>query len=177
MLLINVQRELRQLIGAVNEYDIEEPHLRVEGETVHDLKGVVRLLRTDRGLLAKVDADGMIDATCARCLKDTQAPFHVDFEEEYVPVIDINTGAPVEIDDPEGEVFRINKRFDLDLREGLRQYILMSEPAKPLCQADCAGLCSVCGADLNTGNHECEPQTDERWSALTGLAKEMQEGS
>jgi uncharacterized protein len=177
MLLINVLRELRQTIGAVNEYDIEESELRVEDDTVRDLKGVVRLLRTDRGLLTSVDADGMIDAQCARCLKDVQAPFHVDFEEEYVPVIDANTGAPFEIDDPEGEVFRINKRFDLDLREGLRQYILMSEPAKPLCQAECAGLCSVCGADLNAGPHECEPQPDERWSALTGLAKEMQEGS
>lgn len=177
MLLINVLRELRQPLGSVNEYDLEEPELRAEGDIVRDLRGVLRLLRTDRGLLAKVDAKGVIEAQCARCLKDAEVAVHVDFEEEYVPVTDANTGAPVEIDDPEGEVFRINKRFDLDLREGLRQYILMSEPAKPLCQAECAGLCSVCGADLNAGPHECEQPLDERWSTLTGLAKEMQEGS
>jgi DUF177 domain-containing protein len=176
MLQINVHNELRQPIGSVNEYELDEPSLKADGDTVRSLHGLVRLLRTDRGLLARVDADGLIDAQCSRCLKDAQAPLHIDFEEEYVPVVDANTGAPVTIDDPEGEVFRIDKRFDLDLREGLRQYILMSEPAKPLCRAACAGLCPICGADLNAGPHECEQPADERWAALKGLGKELQEG-
>lgn len=177
MLVINVLNELRQPIGSVNEFDLEEPELKADDDTILDLKGVLRLLRTDRGLLAKVRAAGHMDALCSRCLKDAQVTVDVDFEEEYVPVTDADTGSPVTIDDPEGEVFRINKRFDLDLREGLRQYILMSEPAKPLCQADCAGLCTICGADLNAGAHECEQPIDERWSALTGLVNEKQEGS
>jgi uncharacterized protein len=177
MLKLNVQRELRQPIGSVNEYEIEEPHLQVDDGVLESIQGNLKLLRTDRGLLATVDAEGEMDAQCSRCLKDVRAPVHVDFEEEYVPVMDADTGSPVHIDDEAGETFRIDRRFDLDLREGLRQYILMSEPAKPLCQAACAGLCPVCGVDLNLGDHECEAPADERWGALAGLKNEIPEGS
>jgi uncharacterized protein len=102
----------------------------------------------------------------------------VDFEEEYVPLIDANTGAPIRIDESEEEdTFRVDHRFELDLREALRQYILMYEPTKPLCRADCAGLCPDCGADMNIGPHECEQPTDGRWSALAGLKSETTEGN
>jgi uncharacterized protein len=105
-------------------------------------------------------------------------PVTVDFEEEYVPLVDANTGAPVHVEESEDEeTFRVSARFELDLREALRQYILMYEPAKPLCRADCAGLCPVCGADMNAGPHECEQPTDERWSALSGLKIDKTEGN
>jgi uncharacterized protein len=76
---------------------------------------------------------------------------------------------------PDDEAFRIDNRFDLDLREALRQYILISEPIKPLCKLECAGLCPVCGADLNEGPHRCEEPTDERWNVLAGLKREIEE--
>ena len=176
MLQVNVLTELRQPIGSINEYEIDEPRLQVDDGVIEDIKGTLTLLRTDRGLLATVDAEGRMDSQCSRCLKDVRAPVHVDFEEEYVPVMDADTGSPVRIEDESVEIFRINRRFDLDLREGLRQYILMSEPVKPLCQAACAGLCAICGADLNLGDHHCESSADERWSALAGLKNDIPEG-
>jgi uncharacterized protein len=175
MLLLNVQRELRQPIGSMDEYEFEEAQLEVDDGTIRDLTGTITLLRTDRGLLASVAANGKLEAECSRCLKPTEAPVTVDFEEEYVPVMDADTGSPVRVEDD--ETFRIDRRFDLDLREGLRQYILMSEPVKPLCRAACAGLCPGCGADLNLGQHECEQAEDARWSALAGLKNEIQEGN
>ena len=177
MLVLNVLRELRQPMGSVSELDIAEPHLQAEDLSLHDIAGTVRLLRSDRGFLAKVIATAVMDTSCARCLKEAQVPIKVKFEEEYVPLFDAGTGSPIHIDDPDEEVFRIDKRFDLDLREGLRQYILISEPAKPLCQKACAGLCANCGADLNAGPHECEPPADERWSALAGIKNKLQKRS
>lgn len=169
-MLFNVLRELRQNIGAVNEFDLRERQVISGDVIIRDLQGTVRFMRTDRGLLTRLKAAGKIDEVCARCVTDVESDIELDFEEEYVPEFDANTGAPVKLTDDEEEyVFRINPRFELDLREGLRQYILMNEPAKPLCKPDCAGLCPVCGADLNAGPHECEPQTDERWNALTRL--------
>ncbi len=176
MLQVNVLRELRQPIGSVNEYDLEEPRLEVDDSVIEDLRGTLTLLRTDRGLLATVKAEGRINDYCSRCLKEVRAPVNLDFEEEYVPVTDADTGTPIRLEDESGETFRINRRFDLDLREGLRQYILMSEPVKPLCQAACAGLCPTCGADMNAGPHDCEQPADDRWSALAGLKNEIPEG-
>lgn len=177
-MLFDVLRELREPMGAVNEFDLHEPQVKAGDVTIRALEGSVRLVRTDRGLLARTRASGLIDEVCSRCLVPTESPVDVDFEEEYVPEFDANTGAAIRLSEQEQEdVFRITPRWELDLREGLRQYILMNEPAKPLCKPDCAGLCPVCGADMNAGPHECEAQTDERWSALAGLKNETSEGN
>jgi uncharacterized protein len=177
-MLFNVLHELRQGMGAVNEYDLREPEVKAADLMLRDVEGWVRFLRTDRGLLAKVHATATIDEECSRCLAPVATPVTVDFEEEYVPLLDANTSAPVHIDPSEEEdTFRVSIRFELDLREALRQYILMYEPTKPLCRADCAGLCPDCGADMNIGPHECEQPTDGRWSALAGLKSETTEGN
>ena len=175
-MLFNVLRELRQKIGSVSEYDLPEPSVRTDDVFLHDLEGTVGFLRTDRGLLVRVRAHGLIDAECVRCLGEARAHVDVDFEEEYVPTVDADTGAPVLIDEAE-DTFRIDSRFELDLREALRQYILISEPQKPLCKETCAGLCPVCGQNLNENLHECEQPADERWSALAGLKTDIPEGN
>lgn len=176
MLQTNVLRELRQRIGSVNEYEIEGDSLRVDEDLIEDINGTLTLLRTDRGLLATVDATGQMEAACSRCLCQVRAPVSIQFKEEFVPVVDADTGSPVRLA-ADDEPFRIDKRFDLDLREALRQYILISESVKPLCRAECAGLCPACGADLNAGDHDCEQAVDERWSALAGLKADDQEGN
>jgi uncharacterized protein len=43
-------------------------------------------------------------------------------------------------------------------------------PDKILCRPDCAGLCPVCGKDLNAEPHEhVEESSDPRWAALEAL--------
>jgi uncharacterized protein len=172
---INVLRELRQSIGAVSVIDFEEETLRFDDLELHGLTGSVSTLRTDRGLLVTLNAEARARERCSRCLTDTETPMEISFEEEYVPVVDANTGAPIRSALPP-DTFRIGPDFVLDLHEGLRQYILMSEPAKPLCRPDCRGLCPSCGADLNAGPCGCTAETDSRWQALAGLKKET-EGS
>lgn len=173
---LNVLKELQQPIGSESTYDIDEPLLLADGLRLEDVKGVAAMLRTDRGLLVTVDAIGVTRDECARCLKEISCEIEIDFQEEYVPVADPNTGSRIHVE-PDDEVFRIDADFDLDLTEGLRQYILISEPTKPLCSPACAGLCPSCGADLNQGPCGCLPGADERWSALAGLKKESREGS
>jgi len=57
-----------------------------------------------------------------------------------------------------------------DLERPLRDAVLLALPLVPLCRPDCAGLCAVCGADLNTApcsGHEDE--SDSPFAALRGL--------
>ena len=61
-------------------------------------------------------------------------------------------------------------RLVLDLHEGVRQYILMSEPAKPLCRPDCKGLCPECGNNLNQTTCSCDrTPIDPRLAALKDI--------
>jgi uncharacterized protein len=58
----------------------------------------------------------------------------------------------------------------LDLSAWARDAIALALPDKILCRADCAGLCPVCGKDLNVEPHAHEEApADSRWAALEAL--------
>ncbi len=171
---LHVLQDLRRSLGSVSECELEEERVVAGDLVLHDLRGTVRLLRTDRGLLATMDATAKREESCSRCLAGVLTAVEVHFQEEYVPLVDADTGARIYRAEDD-EAFSIDLEFWLDLREGLRQYILMSEP-RPLCREDCAGLCARCGADLNVGPCQCQPETDERRDALARLKQKMDEG-
>jgi uncharacterized protein len=59
---------------------------------------------------------------------------------------------------------------ELDLSAWARDALALQLPDKILCRADCAGLCPVCGKDLNVEPHEhAEERSDTRWAALEAL--------
>ena len=58
----------------------------------------------------------------------------------------------------------------LQLSAWARDAIALELPDQILCRPDCAGLCPVCGKDLNVEPHEhVERDPDPRWAALEGL--------
>jgi len=54
---------------------------------------------------------------------------------------------------------------ELDLSDLLHEELVLSLPNKPLCMADCKGICSGCGAELNEQECSCEPEIDHRWAS------------
>jgi uncharacterized protein len=66
----------------------------------------------------------------------------------------------------------ISSQHILDLDEPARQEFEVAVPFKPLCQAECAGLCQTCGEDLNEGPCGCQSEGDSRWGALRRLLDE-----
>jgi len=173
---IHVSQELRQPVGSESVMELRQRSLFLDdGADLSELEGTARMLRTDRGLLVTVAARATLRGTCSRCLAAAESPIEIAFQEEFIPVIDPVSGkhiTPDEID----EGFVIDGELVLDLGEPLRQYALMSEPSKPLCRPDCAGLCPTCGANLNEGPCGCPPAAEDRWGALAALNKEK-EGS
>jgi uncharacterized protein len=58
----------------------------------------------------------------------------------------------------------------IDLSAWARDGLVLALPDKILCRPDCAGLCPVCGLDLNREPHEHEGgESDPRWAALAEL--------
>ena len=43
----------------------------------------------------------------------------------------------------------------IDLLPALREHLILATPLQPLCQQECAGLCQLCGANLNEGVCGC----------------------
>jgi uncharacterized protein len=58
----------------------------------------------------------------------------------------------------------------LQLSSWARDAIATDLPQQILCRPDCAGLCPMCGEDLNENPHEHEEErADPRWAALESL--------
>jgi DUF177 domain-containing protein len=172
---LNVLSQLRQSIGSVATLSLDEPIVRLDEVTLRCLNGSLTLLRTDRGLLASFEGTSYVREGCARCLAETDCQVDIRFIEEFVPVTDANTGAGISIEEDE-DTYRIGPAFVLDLRDALREYLLIAEPLKPLCRPDCAGLCPTCGSNLNDGACSCAPAVDKRWGALAGFEKNASKG-
>lgn len=62
----------------------------------------------------------------------------------------------------------------LQLSAWARDAFALELPEQILCREDCAGLCPVCGKDLNEEPHEHSERTpDPRWAALEGLREDL----
>jgi len=164
---INVSQLLKAPIGTVRNYDVDGV-VNIAGNDSR-VRGEVKLMRTDRAILAKGTLHSEVEVACSRCLSLFRCPLALNVEEEYFPVIDVVSGASLPLPG-ESSWFAIDERHILDLTEAIRQYALLAIPMKPLCHANCAGLCSNCGHNLNQGPCGCPSQkTDPRWSKLRNL--------
>ncbi len=55
----------------------------------------------------------------------------------------------------------------LDVGEHIFNQVILSLPMKTLCNSDCKGLCSICGADLNNTSCNCiQENIDPRFEKL-----------
>jgi uncharacterized protein len=169
----NVAGLMKEPIGAKREFDVAEEVGQIDEQlvAVEPIKGQAKMTRTKDGILVNATLHTAVRLSCSRCLTEFSAPLNVRFSEQYLPVIDINTGLPL----PRSEdrsVFTIDANHVLDLSEGFRQYALLALPLAPLCSATCAGLCPNCGQNLNEGLCQCPPPTgDARWAALADLLR------
>ncbi len=162
---INVAQLLKDTIGSTRDYEVDTT---VDIEGFNDaIRGKVRLMRTDHGILATTTLTTDIEIHCSRCLSPFDYTLSLNIEEEYFPTIDVNSGVALSSPDEPGS-FIIDERNILDLTEAVRQYALMAVPMKPLCREECAGLCPVCGINLNQSSCDCQlGQVDPRWSELS----------
>ena len=180
-LVFNVAQLLKEPVGSTRKFDIGAPELRLSEQSdrpdsealeARGVAGNVKITRLSKDLLVqgKVSADVRLE--CSRCLTAFSMPVEARLEENYQPTVDIETGRPVhrETYEEDDTAFSISPNHELDLTEPVRQALLVALPLKPLCRDDCAGLCPQCGADLNEGPCDCEPDTtDDRWAALREL--------
>ncbi len=73
-----------------------------------------------------------------------------------------------------GILYLEDERLDMD--PILTEQLQLNIPMKPLCRADCQGLCPACGADRNAGTCSCgESRVDSRWAALAALKSRFED--
>ncbi|MGH2442024.1 MAG: YceD family protein [Chloroflexota bacterium] len=157
----NVAQFLKTDVGHVTTFDFQSDALMEldEAAVAGAIRGHAKFILTNLEILAQVDASAILHLTCARCLEPFRTPVTVDFEEEFQPSVDILTGSPLSA--PSSDViFTLTQNHTLDLREPLRQNLLLAIDMIPLCSGGCKGLCPTCGTNLNENTCACPTPED-----------------
>ncbi len=166
-MLFDVEPFLRQSAGATRAYRLNEQQDNSDELPAANVTGTVLFLRTRNGILVDACLSVTSKNVCSRCLEPMQSTCEIDFQEEFAPTVDPDSGARLPLPD---EAFAIDERQALDLNEAIRQYRLAAQPIRSLCRPDCKGLCPDCGANLNQGPCSCPLKSaDPRWHALSEL--------
>ncbi len=178
MLSYNVADLLRSAPGTTRDYPLVLDQLVIDADlaVAAPIRGSVRLANTGRGIIARGHVTTTLPETCSRCLVETTSPVDVDFLEEALPSVDIDSGLPVE-HEGEGtiEALLLDDHHELDLTGTVRDAISLAEPIVTLCRPDCRGLCLECGVDLNadpTHTHG-EADIDPRLAALLTIREQL----
>jgi uncharacterized protein len=114
---------------------------------------------TGSGYALRLRFEAELAGPCMRCLSAAGPGFEIEAREISQP------GAGEELESPYVE------QGVLDLRSWAHDALALALPAQILCRPDCAGLCPVCGVDLNDAGpeHQHERSPDPRWAKLSEL--------
>jgi uncharacterized protein len=120
----------------------------------------LHLTKASTGTVLELSFTARLHGPCYRCLADTVLDLPIRVREYQAT----SPGESEELRSPYVEDDRV------DLSAWGRDAVALALPDKILCREDCAGLCPVCGRDLNAEPHEHEEEAgDERWAALEQL--------
>jgi uncharacterized protein len=123
--------------------------------------------------IAQTDVQGSIDARveieCSRCLQTAEQSLEFPFNATFVTPEHYTDEKEAELkaDDLDVSIIEDDK---IDLKELVREQILLAIPVQVLCREDCRGLCQKCGASRNLIDCNCEEkEIDPRWQSLREL--------
>lgn len=157
-------RRFELSVGA-DELDLDNPTFRLKGDA--QVSGEIR-----KGT-AQIDMNGTISAPaeidCARCLEPISRELTFDFAASFVAPENFAVDKEREVsgEDLDVDVLESNQ---IDLKQIVREQIVLNFPEQVFCKPDCKGLCPKCGANRNLIDCNCDlDEIDPRWAALKNL--------
>jgi uncharacterized protein len=122
------------------------------------------ITRATTGTVFELSFRASLSGPCFRCLRDTTV-------EESVQAREYQANNPGDDEELKNEYLHDDQ---LDLSAWARDAFALQLPDKILHAPDCAGLCPVCGKDLNEEPHtHDELAADPRWAALDELRGQL----
>jgi uncharacterized protein len=148
-----------------DELEVELPAFEFGGQRYvpvpEKVPAAFEVTRANTGTVFRLAFTARLHGPCYRCLGDAvlEIPIHAREYQDATP------------EDEEMATPYVSGN-NLDMSTWARDAVALALPDKILCRPDCAGLCPVCGKNLNDEPHEHEEtDTDPRWAALEALRK------
>ena len=146
-----------------DELEVELPAFEFGGQRYvpvpERVPAAFEVTRANTGTVFTLAFTARLHGPCYRCLGDAVLEVPISARE-------------YQAEDPEDEQMTTQYVVgaNLDVSQWARDAVALALPDQILCRPDCAGLCPVCGRDLNVEPHEHEEEGgDERWAKLAEL--------
>jgi DUF177 domain-containing protein len=152
-----------------DEHEVEIAPLELGGQRYVAVPELVpaelTVTRAANGTVFHLRLTAQLHGPCYRCLEDAALDQPIDARE-------------YQAEDPLGDE-ELQSAYvagdKLDLSGWGRDSVVLALPDKILCRPDCAGLCPVCGKNLNREPHGHEgEEIDPRWAGLAELRDSLQ---
>ena len=174
-------RELGRRPGSQRELELTVPapaQLGIEVLSVPEGSPVeldLRLEAVMEGVLLTGTATAVLAGECVRCLEPIEDEILARLQELYV-YPDQHTKATEHDDRDLDDETSLLEDDLIDLEPLLRDAVVLALPFQPLCEDDCPGLCTECGARLaDDPDHAHEAPIDPRWAGLGNLTQDAQD--
>jgi uncharacterized protein len=92
--------------------------------------------------------------TCGRCLEEFRQSIAMDMDIRLVPQTEIPQASEFELKDEDMNVYYYESD-EIDLDPFIYEEVLLDMPFRPICSADCEGLCGICGKNKNLETCNC----------------------
>jgi uncharacterized protein len=141
------------------ELDVPLEDLDLGGQrySVSAAKARLDVSRTTTGWSLRLRFEATLRGPCMRCLEDARQVLALDVREIDQPGDGDDLTSPYVDGD------------ELDVSAWARDALTLELAGQVVCREDCAGLCALCGQNLNEHPHEHERATDPRFAKLSEL--------
>lgn len=167
---------LRRYPGMSKQIKLKEnwQELDFAGEVLEFVRPVqieITVSSTEAGLLVAGSGTTSLRLHCSRCLEPFESEVDFLLDQQYssrsqwqhLAIEQRDIVVPLDSD-------------VLELNTLVQQQLILNLPMQLLCQADCRGLCSSCGQNLNSAICQCMVETeDSRWDSLAKFRSKMVE--
>lgn len=161
---VSIHPKKYELRFAPSEIDLELDDVTVNGETAFDGETV----RKADEVIVSGNIASAVESICVRCLEKVDSHIAIEFADRFVESTD---DVPTELS-LDAEDLDVGHVYDgtIDLKEVVREQVILALPEQVFCSDGCQGLCPKCGANRNLIDCKCiEAEVDPRWAALKSL--------
>ena len=130
-LQLNVGFIAQHGIGYSRNFTFNYPKLTLPPDLeLREFEGTLDVSRTSEGLLSQGEFQGLVSATCSRCLDDFDQLLETSFAELFTFASHVQEDS--ELVYPEDGL--------IDFGPVVREYLLLEVPINPVCKTDCKGF-------------------------------------
>lgn len=129
---------------AMDKFELSDRTLELPQGMEYDIV----LTNAGEGILATGIVRAQVSALCDRCLDETTFDLAGEVDEYYL-FSEPDLGVLEEGEEEGPDYSLVGPNATIDLTDAISSAFVMEVPFVILCREDCAGLCPVCGENLN----------------------------